>query len=205
VQVDEFGLRGHVVVGFGLFGYNSSVPKRDPFFEKCIRKRAIHKGRAINFNVDTVRLPNGKSAVREYVDHPGAVCVVPFLNSKTVVLVRQYRYPVGETTLEIPAGKIDPGEKPLTCVRRELREETGYGARRIRRLMTFWPAPAFSNESMYVYRADGLKSGTVCLDEDEFVSAETVPFRRALDWVFSGRIRDAKTVIGLLACAGRRG
>lgn len=180
------------------------MPRKDSFFEKCIRKRVIHKGRAINFNVDTVLLPNGKTATREFVDHPGAVCVVPFLDPKTVVLVRQYRYPIGKTTYEIPAGKLDPGEKPLRCVRRELREETGYTARVVRRLMTFWPAPAFSNESMYVYRAEGLKPGAVSPDDDEFVAAETVPFRQALDWVFSGRIRDAKTVIGLLACAGKR-
>jgi len=190
--------------GGGLFGYNAGVPRKDSFFEKSIRKRVIHKGRAINFNVDTVLLPNGKTATREFVDHPGAVCVVAFLDPKTIVLVRQYRYLVGETTYEIPAGKLDPGEKPLPCARRELREETGYTARVVRRLLTFWPAPAFSNESMYIYQAEGLKPGTESPDEDEFIAAMSVPFRQALDWVFSGRIRDAKTVIALLACADKR-
>ncbi len=191
-------------MGFGLFGYNSDVPRSSSFGEKCIRKRAIHKGRAINFFVDEVRLPNGKTAVREYVDHPGAVTIIPFTDPKTVVLVRQYRYPVGKTTYELPAGKLDPREKPLACARRELREETGYTARRIRRILTFWPAPAFSNESMYIYRAEGLKSGLMNPDDDEFIDAVKIPFKKALDWVYSGRIKDAKTMIGLLACATKR-
>lgn len=191
-------------MGGWLFGYNSVVPRLVSFFEKCIRKRLIHKGRAINFFADTVRLPNGKTATREYVDHPGAVAIVPFLDSKTVVLVRQYRYPVGETTYEIPAGKLDPREKPLVCARRELREETGYSPGRIRRLLTFWPAPAFSNEAMFIYRAEKLKPGPINPDEDEFIDAVDFPLKKALDWIYAGRIKDAKTIIGLLACAGKR-
>lgn len=175
------------------------MPKN--FVETVIRRRPVHKGRAINFYVDKVRLPDGKAATREYVDHPGAVAVVAFRDSQTVVLVRQYRYPVGETTWEIPAGKLDAHETPRACVIRELREETGYTARRVRRLLTFWPAPAFSNERLHVYRADGLASGPMSPDDDEFIEAKPVPFKTALAWIRSGKIRDAKTTIGLLACA----
>ncbi|MDE2290743.1 MAG: NUDIX hydrolase [Elusimicrobia bacterium] len=179
--------------------YHSNVPKS--FVETAVRRRPVHHGRAISFYVDTVRLPDGRPATREYVDHPGAVAVVPFVDPRTVVLVRQYRYPVAETTWEIPAGKLDARESPLSCVRRELREETGYAAGRIRRLASFWPAPAFSNELLHIYVAGRLRPGTMQLDEDEFLAARKVPFETALAWVRSGRIRDAKTMIGLMACA----
>jgi len=174
---------------------------KDAFYESFVRRKVKHRGRAVNFFVDTVRLPNGKLATREFVDHPGAVCVVPFKDPKTVVLVRQYRHPVGKTTFEIPAGKLDPGEGPIRCARRELREETGYRAGRIERILGFWPAPAFSNEKMYIYRAEQLKPGPMSPDEDEFIGSVEVPFQEALDWARSGKIQDVKTILGLFACA----
>ena len=171
------------------------------FVETVVRRRPVHRGKAIDFFVDEVRLPDGGRAVREYVGHPGAVAVVAFLDPKTIVLVRQYRYPVGRTTWEIPAGKLARREDPLACIRRELKEETGYTARRVKRLLTFWPAPAFSNERLHVYRADGLRPGSMSLDDDEFLEAVPVAFSTALAWTRSGKICDAKTVIGLMACA----
>jgi len=169
--------------------------------ETFVRGRTVYRGRAVNFVVDEVRLPDGKRATREYMDHPGAVAVVPFLDGETIVLVRQYRHPVGQVTYEIPAGKLDKGERPLPCLRRELREETGYTAGKITPILEYWPTPAFANELIRIYRAERLKPGKVSPDDDEFIEAEAVPLRRALDWVFSGRIRDSKTVIALLACA----
>ena len=169
--------------------------------ETFVGKKTVWRGRAIDFRVDTVRLPNGKLATREFMDHPGAVGVVPFLDKDTVVMVRQYRHPIGAVTLELPAGKIDKGESLLTCVKRELHEETGYTARKIRRLIQYWPTPAFANEVLHLYVAEGLKAGKMHTDEDEFLQCVTVPFRRAIEMVLGGEIKDSKTIIGLLACA----
>lgn len=169
--------------------------------ERFVRRRSAHGGRAVRFRVDEVRLPNGKSAIREYLAHPGAVAVVPFVDKHTILLVRQYRYPVGAVTLELPAGKLDAGEPPLACIRRELREETGCTTGRIRRLLTFWPAPAFSDEALHIFVADRLRRGPLSLDDDEFLEVVEVPFRKALRWVRAGIIKDSKTIIGLLACA----
>ncbi len=169
--------------------------------ETFVSKKTVWRGRAVNFDVDTVRLPNGKLATREYISHPGAVGVVPFLNRDTIVMVRQYRHPVGEVTLELPAGKIDPRESILACIKRELAEETGYTARAFRPLIRYWPTPAFANEVLHLYVATGLKAGRVNTDADEFLEVVNVPFRRALEMVRRGKIRDSKTVVGLLACA----
>lgn len=188
--------------------YNRAVTdhfaKDRTLVERLVRKVRIYKGRSVNFNADRIRLPNGRPAVREYLDHPGAVGVLPFLDAKTVVLVRQYRYPVGEVTLEMPAGKLDKGESPLSCVRRELEEETGYAARRVKPLLDYWPTPAFANELLHLYVATGLKRGQARPDHDEFIQAVPIAFREALGLVRRGKIRDSKTVIGLLAWAALR-
>lgn len=169
--------------------------------ETFVRKKRIWRGRAVNFDVDTVRLPNGKPATREYMNHPGAVGVVPFLDRNTIVMVRQYRHPVREVTLELPAGKIDPRESVLTCIKRELAEETGYTAAKFKPLIKYWPTPAFADEVLYLYVATGLKEGKIHADEDEFLEVVKVPFKKAVAMVRSGKIRDSKSVIALLACA----
>ncbi|MDX6768167.1 MAG: NUDIX hydrolase [Elusimicrobiota bacterium] len=169
--------------------------------ERFVRTRKVWGGNAVDFRVDTVRLPNGKLATREFMDHPGAVGVVPFLDARTVVMVRQYRHPVREVTLELPAGKLDKGERPLPCVRRELAEETGYTARRIKPLIQYWPTAAFANEVLHLYVAEGLRPGRAHADADEFIECVTLPFKKAVELVRRGEIRDSKTVIGLLACA----
>jgi ADP-ribose pyrophosphatase len=170
------------------------------FYERFVKSRRVWRGKAVDFRVDTVLLPDGKAVTREYLDHRGAVAVVPFIGSD-IILVRQYRHPVAKTTYEIPAGKLDAGEKPLACVRRELQEETGYTAGRIGRLMDFWPTPAFSRELIFIYIADRLAPGRMHPDADEFIDSVRVPFKKALRWVLTGKIRDSKTVIALLACS----
>ena len=172
--------------------------------ETFVSKKTVWHGNAVNFDVDTVRLPNGKLATREFMNHPGAVGVVPFLDRDTIVLVRQYRHPVGEVTLELPAGKLDAGESVLTCLKRELQEETGYTARKFIPLLRYWPTPAFANEVLHLFVATGLKAGPMNADEDEFIERVTMPLRKALELVRRGKIKDSKTVVGLLACAVRR-
>jgi len=169
--------------------------------ETLVRKNPVYRGTSVNFCVDTIRLPDGRTAVREYLDHPGAVGVVPFLDRQRVVLVRQYRHPVGRVTLELPAGKLDRGESARSCVARELREETGYSARRIKPLLDYWPTPAFSDEVLHLFVAEGLSPGAHEPDADEFLEVVRLPFDEALGLVRSGKIQDSKTVIGLLACA----
>ncbi len=169
--------------------------------ETFVSKKTIWRGNAVNFDVDTVRLPNGKLATREYLAHPGAVGVVPFLDRDTVVMVRQYRHPVGEVTLELPAGKLDARESLLSCIKRELAEETGYTAAKFKPLIRYWPTPAFADEVLHLYVATGLKAGKVNADDDEFIETVILPFKKAVEMVRRGKIRDSKTVVGLLACA----
>ena len=109
-------------------------------------KRTLHnyKGRAVGFRADQIHVPHGKIAQREFMVHPGAVGILAFLSPTKILLVKQYRYPVHLFTYEIPAGKLSPGEQPLACVRRELEEETGYRARKVQKLLSFWPTAAFS-------------------------------------------------------------
>lgn len=172
--------------------------------ERFVSKKIVWEGKAIDFRVDTVRLPNGKLATREFIDHPGAVAVVPFLDARTVIMVEQYRHPVGEVTLEIPAGKLDPKETLLTCVRRELREETGFAAAKIKPLLSFWPTSAFNNEELHIYVAEGLRAGKMKTDEDEFLRCVKMPFRTVLNMVLRGKIKDAKTMVAIMSCALRR-
>ncbi|OGR85342.1 MAG: hypothetical protein A2901_02690 [Elusimicrobia bacterium RIFCSPLOWO2_01_FULL_54_10] len=177
--------------------------------EKYLRTAVHYKGRAVGFRSDEVLLPNGKKGVREYLDHLGAVAVVPFLDSPfkvplekaRVVMVKQYRYPVRKITEELPAGKLDKGENILSCIKRELKEETGYTAKRFEKLVSYWPTPAFANEVIHIFWADGLTEGRMKPDEDEFLERLVLPFGKLLEKVRSGEIQDSKTMLGLLACA----
>ncbi|MDR2192570.1 MAG: NUDIX hydrolase [Endomicrobium sp.] len=166
--------------------------------EKLVKQNKIYSGRAVDFYCDEVELPNEEIAKREYLGHPGAAAVLAFLDKKNIVLVKQFRYPVGKITYEIPAGKIDPGETPLHCIEREIEEETGFIAKRFEKLISFYPTTAFSNEILHVFAAFGLERGKQNPDEDEFISAEIVSFKQALKMVKSGQIMDAKTVVALL-------
>lgn len=169
------------------------------FREKKIRNQRLFRGKAVHFRIDQIRLPNGKKAIREYLDHPGAVAVLPLLGKDKVILVRQFRYPVNTMTWEIPAGKLARGENPLACVKRELQEETGYTARSWKKLLPYWPTAAFSNEVIHIYVARGLKPGKTNPDEDEFVESRVWPLKKAITAARQGKIRDSKTVIALLS------
>lgn len=168
------------------------------FTEKLYKRRRIYSGNAVDFSVDRIVLPDGKLATREYLEHPGAVAVIPFLSADKIILVCQYRYPIGKLTWEVPAGKLDKNEAPGLCVKRELEEETGFKAKKIKKLISFWPTPAFSNEVLHVYAAFGLVESIKSPDEDEFIEHKIFSFKDALKLVKNGRIMDSKTIIALL-------
>lgn len=166
--------------------------------EKLIKKNRIYQGNAVDFYCDDVELPNGQPAKREYLGHPGAAAVLPFLDRRNIVLVKQYRHAVGKVTYEIPAGKLDEGETPLECITRELEEETGFKPKKIEKLISFYPTTAFSNELLHIFVSFGLRRGKNHPDEDEFVETVIVDFFKAVEMVRRGEITDSKTVIALL-------
>ncbi len=167
--------------------------------EKHLSTHRIYDGRMINLRVDTVILPSGKEATREVVEHPGAVSLVALTDQRELIMVRQYRKPIDLVTLEIPAGKLDRGEDPAACARRELQEETGCTARELVMMFKFYTTPGFSDEIMYLYLARGLETSSANPDEDEFLEVEKVPLDKALAMISSGEICDSKTIIGVLA------
>ena len=163
--------------------------------ETRISSRTIFKG-ILGVKFDTVRLVNGHSATRLYLDHNGASGVLP-VEGEYVYLVEQYRYPIRKATLEIPAGKRENGQTYLACARAELKQETGMRAKSLKHVMMFNPSNAFSNEDLHLYVATGLTRGKDCPDEDEFINLKKIPFERAYKMVEKGKICDAKTVIML--------
>jgi ADP-ribose pyrophosphatase len=169
--------------------------------EKRLKSDYAFKGRILNLRVDTVELPNGRTSTREVVEYAGAVAVVALDEQGNVVLVRQYRYPVGRELVEIPAGKIDRNEDPLECARRELAEETGYRAREWQSLLRFYSTPGFTSEHMHLFLAKGLEAGEQAPDEDEFVEVRKVPLSEAVAMVERGEICDAKSIVGLLVAS----
>jgi ADP-ribose pyrophosphatase len=175
-----------------------------------IGTQRVYSGRVINLDVDQVRFPNGSVGELEIVRHPGASAVVPFLSDPRgadpqILLLRQYRYAVDGYIYEVPAGRLEPGELPLDCARRELREETGCSADRIEPLMSLYTTPGFTDELIHLFLATGLTRGATAHEADEFVEIETVTLSHALEMIEGGEIRDAKTVVTLLYAAGFRG
>jgi ADP-ribose pyrophosphatase len=166
--------------------------------EKTIRRQQVYHGGIIDVEKWKVELPNGKEASRDIVLHPGASAVIPVSENGELYLVRQYRKPIEAITLEIPAGKLDAGEDPEVCARRELKEETGLEAGIFKHLVSVHSTPGFSNEVLHIYAAMELQDGDACADEDEFISAEKIPVDRLIEMVLQGEITDAKTVIGIL-------
>ena len=172
-----------------------------------LSSRRVHSGRIINLDIDTVRFPNGSTGDLEMIRHSGASAVVPFLGDPTgdnpqILLLKQYRYAAEEFLYEIPAGRLDPGEEPIDCARRELMEETGCEAERIEHLYTFYTSPGFTDEKIHAFIAVGLKRGENRLEADEFITVETMTLSRALGLIEKGDIKDAKTALAILYAAG---
>jgi ADP-ribose pyrophosphatase len=166
-----------------------------------ISSRKVYDGRIISVDVDTVRFPDGSVGELEMVRHPGASAVVPVLKGgrdPQVLLIKQYRYAANGFVYEIPAGRLDPGESPEKCAARELQEETGYTAKRLRQLTTIYTTPGFTDERIHLFIADGLSKGQSERERDEFLELFPVALSKAVGMIRSGQIVDGKTVIALL-------
>ncbi len=156
----------------------------------------VYEGHFLKIQCDTIRLPDGKQSKREYIRHPGAVVVLALLDDGSILLERQFRYPNRQVFIEFPAGKIDPGEDPLACAKRELEEETGYTAAEWKFVCTIHNAIAYSDEHLDIYLARGLTAGSSKLDEGEFLETFTARLPDMLTWIREGKITDVKTIIG---------
>jgi len=164
---------------------------------RLIRRVTLHQGAIIRLIRETLEL-DGRRMVRETVQHPGAVVILPMRDASHIVFVRQYRRAVGRSLLELPAGTLTAGERPIACARRELEEETGWRARRMRRLLRFYAAPGFSSERMTLFLAQGLRWVGARPDPDELVRPVVLSLQVAHAKIASGEICDAKSVIGVL-------
>ncbi len=165
--------------------------------EKTLSSKPVFRGRLLDVRRDEVELPDGATTVREYIRHPGAAVMVPLLENGNLVFLRQYRYAVGAVMVELPAGKLDPGEDPLDTARRELAEETGYTSRDLVRLGLIHPCIGYSDEQIVVYLATGLRPAEARTEHDEFVEPFELSLEEALAWIEQGRITDVKTIIAL--------
>ena len=169
-----------------------------------LASREIYRGRTVHLDVDRVRLPNGREMDFEIIHHVGAAAVVPVLATGEVLLIRQYRFATGGYLLEVPAGKLDPGEEPETCARREVEEETGYRPGKLTPLGWIWTTPGFADEKIWLYLATDLTETKQELQDDEVLTVEKLPLSEAVEKAASGEIHDSKTACALLR-AGRHG
>jgi ADP-ribose pyrophosphatase len=171
-------------------------PPRD-LTERTVASRVLLRGRLLDVREDRVLLPDGSTATREYIRHPGAVVVIALLDDGQVVLERQWRHPLGRALIELPAGKLDAGEDVLSCARRELAEETGYVAGCWSELATVHPCVGYSDERLVFFLARGLRQEGARPDHGEHLEVFSATLDRALEWAREGAITDAKTLIGL--------
>lgn len=171
---------------------------------ELLASEEIYRGRVVDLTLDRVR-EGDVTYEREVVRHPGGAGAVAVFDDQTVALVRQYRHPVGRFVLEIPAGRLEGGERPETCAARELEEELGLVAARVEHLSDFYTTPGFCAERLWVFLATGLTETRQNLEGDEIVEVVRLPFARALSMVASGEIEDGKTIVGLILAAARLG
>ena len=168
------------------------------YTETPLRRLGGYTGLITGTTLDSVLLPNGEVSLREVVEHPGGVTVIPIDDDGNVYCVRQFRYPLGEHLLEVPAGKLEPGEAPLDCAKRELSEETGISADEYTDLGKIYPSPGFCREALYIYLARGLHMGKAHPDQNEFLDVEKIHFDELFAMTMENRLTDAKTVIAVL-------
>ncbi|HED24503.1 MAG TPA: NUDIX hydrolase [Firmicutes bacterium] len=174
------------------------VAINDQLHEETLSTSYLYRGRIITVRQDRVRLPGGKTAFREIVEHPGAVAVLAVDSGNRVVFVRQHRQPANTVMLEIPAGKLEPNEEPLVCAKRELLEETGLQAEKWSSLFSFFSSPGFSNELIYLFKAEGLsRAVSHTEDAEENIAVVTGTFQEMGRMIREGKIRDGKTIIAV--------
>ncbi len=164
---------------------------------KVIGSKQVYKGQILAIRVDDLRMPSGNVVEREVVTHGGAVGIIPVTAGKKIILVNQYRHPVAKMLLEIPAGKLDPGETPEECAGRELIEETGWAPGRLTKLATFFTTPGYSNERFHLFAAEDLIAETAAEPEEEIVGMMEVTLAEAIQMVEDGRIEDGKTIAAI--------
>lgn len=164
---------------------------------KTLDRRNMFKGKVIDLSVDTVIFPK-QQVEMERINHPGGAAVVPLLSDESVILIKQYRYCIGDTIWEIPAGRLEPDENPLDCAKRELVEEVGFKATNVQKLTEIYSAPGYCNEVIYIFLATELVPDKQKLEDDEIIKVVKLPFAKAIEKVKTGEITDAKTVVGLL-------
>jgi len=166
--------------------------------EPTLSTRQIFQGKFISLQVDTVRLPDGKTATRELVKHPGAVALMALTEGRgKMLVVEQFRKAVEKVQVEIPAGKLEPGEDPLNAAKRELEEETGYKAGKLTLVHSFSTSPGFADEVVHLYLAEDLVPCKPQLDEGEFLTCEAITLEQAWQYIREGRICDAKTILSV--------
>ncbi|NLY18905.1 MAG: NUDIX hydrolase [Clostridiaceae bacterium] len=167
------------------------------YYEKTIKDERKYTGNIINVSRLTVELPNGKVATRDVVSHPGAAVVVPITDDGMLLMVTQYRKPCDMISLELPAGKLDDGEDPEVCAKRELLEETGYLAGNMVKALNIHSTPGFSDELLHMYVATNLIKSEACPDEDEFITCSKHSIPDLINMIKEGKITDAKTIVGI--------
>lgn len=177
--------------------------------DATLGSRRIYSGKVLNLDIDKVSFPDGTTGELEMIRHPGASAIVPFLSDPAsedpqILLIKQYRYAAEDFLYEVPAGRLDAGESPVECARRELMEETGCSAERMEHLYTFFTTPGFIDERIHGFIATGLTRGESAREADEFLTVETMTLSHALELIQKGEIRDAKTALLLLFAAGFR-
>lgn len=168
------------------------------FTEKPLKQDYLYRGKIINLRVDNAELPDGTTALREVIEHPGGVCVAALTEKEELLFVEQFRYPYMETVLELPAGKLEYGEDPFEAGKRELLEETGAAAKNYRDLGKLYPTPGYCGEIIHMYLAENLTFSEQHLDEDEFLEVRRIPLEEAFQMVMRNEIRDSKTQVGIL-------
>jgi len=182
-----------------LYWIRTGVSVLSRLEEKTIQTKEIYSGKVVSLQLQEVELPNGKMAKREIIKHPGAVAIIAITDENKIVMVEQFRKALERIIVEIPAGKLEKGEEPADCARRELEEETGYECRNLELLVSFYTSPGFADEIVHVYIAKGLvkKENAAELDEDEFVNLEELTLDEAIEYIKEQKIYDAKTVFAV--------